>query len=637
MKFSLIILILLLFRTSYAQKDFPKHLSPKSPVTVRADIDRLNDRAGNIYLSSPDSALKIAETALLLAEKNNYPLGKGRSFLNIGHVYWSQSYYPVSLFYLHSALTYLPKRDSLDLADCYRAIGRTYADLKNYKPALANLHRALLFAGVNAATMAEVYSERSYVYCALRNYNLAVADATEALRLNRSLGYKRNIAILYGRLGAIYTRKKDYRAALAYDDTAYNMSIAMNNKRLRAKTLVEYAVINNAFGKFDNAIDYAKRAIALSGNAGFVDITTGAYRALINSFEQKKDLKQALAYQGKYNVIQDSLIADGKLKSTQLIQNYFSLNARLNRISLIELKDRDNRAKIRSQQTLILILFVSLIALVIILSATFYLYKHKQMLSNKLQQQHKDLLDQKQLIEAQAVNLKTVNDLKDRLLTVIGHDLSTPIANLGNITELFETNQLSTSEVRALMKDISSIVKGAELTLTNLLAWAGNQIRGRNINSSNVDIFLLGVEMEQTFKHALHVKNIEFINRAFPGQAVLADENHIKVVLRNLISNAIKFTTENGSIILATEVENNGLIISVKDKGKGMTPEEITKLFYINTHFSHSGTSGEKGTGIGLLLCKELVELNGGKLGVKSTAGKGTTFYFNLPLIKAYA
>lgn len=634
---SCLIILILLFRTSYAQPVLPKPLPPKSSALMRAKINHLNERAASIYLSSPDSALKIAETALLLAEKNNYSHGKGQSFLNIGKVYWSQSYYPVSLFYLNTALTCLPKNDSLDLADCYRTTGRTYADLKNYKLALANLHNALHFAGSDIPTRAEIYSERAYVYCAQKSYNLAIADAMEALKLNRSLGYKRNIAILYGRLGAIYTNKKDYRAALAYDDTAYNMSIAMNNKRLRAKTLAEYAVINNEFGKFDDAIAYAQKAIALAGGAGFANIRGEAYQSLINSFEQKKDLKRALAYQRKYNIIQDSLITDGKLKSTQLIQNYFSLNSRLNRISLMELKDRDNKTKIKAQQTLILILAISLVTLVVILSATFYLYRNKKMLTNKLQLQHKALLDQKQLIEAQAVNLKAVNDLKDRLLTVIGHDLSTPIANLGNITELFGTNQLSTAEVRALMKDINSIVKGAELTLSNLLAWAGNQIRGRNINSSNVDIFLLGVEMEQTFTHALQVKNIEFINRAFPGQAVLADENHIKVVLRNLISNAIKFTSENGSITLTTEVENNGLVISIKDKGKGMTPEEITKLFYIDTHFSHSGTSGETGAGIGLLLCKELVELNGGKLGVTSTAGKGTAFYFNLPLIKAYA
>jgi signal transduction histidine kinase len=637
MRFSLIILLMLLFRTSYAQTDSPNHFPPKSPAIVWAHIDHLNERAAALYLSSPDSALKLAETALLLAEKNNYPLGKGRSFLNIGHVYWSQSYYPVSLFYLNSALTYLPKSEPLDLADCYRAIGRTYADLKNYKLALNNLRRALHFAGSDVATKAEVYSERSYVYCALKNYNQAIADAKFALHLNKSLGYKSNISILYGRLGTIYTSKRDYSVALAYDNAAYNMSIAMNNKRLRAKTLAEYALINNELGRPSVAVGYAQRAITLADSSGFADIRTKAYKALVNSFERKNDLKQALAYQRKYNAIQDSLITDGKLKSAQLIQNYFSLNSRLNSISLMELKDRDNKAKIRSQQTLILVLVLSMGILIILLSATFYLYKHKQMLGNKLQLQHKALLDQKQLIEAQAVNLQAVNDLKDRLLTVIGHDLTTPVANLSNIVELFETKHLTNAEVHGLMKNINPIVKGAELTLSNLLAWAGNHIKGRNINSSNVDIFLLGVEMEQTFIHPLQLKNIEFINRAFPGQAVLADENHIKVILRNLISNAIKFTAENGSITLTTIIENNGLVISVKDNGKGMTPDEMTKLFYISTHFSHSGTSGEKGAGIGLLLCKELVELNGGKLGVKSTVGEGSTFYFNLPLIKAYA
>ena len=160
---------------------------------------------------------------------------------------------------------------------------------------------------------------------------------------------------------------------------------------------------------------------------------------------------------------------------------------------------------------------------------------------------------------------------------------------------------MTEQEVRDLMRDINPIVKGAELTLSNLVEWAGSQIKGRNINLSNVDIFLLGVEMEQTLLHSLQKKKIEFINRAYPGQGVFADENHLKVILRNLISNAIKFTGYSGNITLTTLIENNELIISVTDSGKGMSAGEIEKLFYINTHFSSSGTQGEKGTGIGLL------------------------------------
>jgi signal transduction histidine kinase len=187
------------------------------------------------------------------------------------------------------------------------------------------------------------------------------------------------------------------------------------------------------------------------------------------------------------------------------------------------------------------------------------------------------------------------------------------------------------------MKDINPLVKSAELTLSNLMDWAGSHIKGRSVNSSRLDIFLLGVEMEQTFNHALQRKNIEFINQANAGQSVLADENHIKVVLRNLISNAIKFTDTKGCIKLTSLYKENKVIISIQDNGKGMSSEEMGRLFLPQTHFSQPGTLGEHGTGIGLLLCKELIELNGGNLWISSRPGKGSTFYFSLPLNKEYA
>jgi len=632
----LVILLILITRDSYAQKQSGHSVSKVTPA-IEARINRLNRISDSILLRTPDSARKLAENALLLAQKYGYAAGEAQSFYNIGHVYWAQSYYAISLFYLNSALKYLPKDKPLDAADYYMATGRTYADLQNYNQALHCLDTASHYAGADVGARAEVYGERAYVYCALKQYDRALMAATRSLQLEKGLGVHLNIAILYGRLAAIYTGKKNYATALKYDDTAYTMSIQTVNRRLRAKTLAEYAYINNELKNFDLAINYAQKCIALADSIGFVDARTLAYKQLINSFELKGNLKQALVYQKKYNFLQDSLSAAEKLKTTQLIKNYFEFSSRMNNAVLIELNDQENKAKIKSQQELILILISSLFIVTVILFATYYFYKQKKMLSNKLQEQHKALLDQKHLIELQTANLEMANNLKDKLLTVIAHDLRTPIANLSNMVEMFEGGDLSASDVNGLMKNINPIVKGAEFTLYNLLEWAGNQVKGKGIHASNVDVFLLGVEMEQTFKHALQQKNIEFINSAYPGQSVTADENHLKVILRNLVSNAIKFTAENGTVTLSTVVENKGLIISVSDNGRGMTADELDKLFHIHTHFSHEGTYGELGTGIGLLLCKELVELNGGKLKVESAPGKGSTFYFNLPLIKAYA
>jgi len=636
------ILILILFisfihKFSYAQGGLRANKAVNPSDGTYKTIDRLNNTAYNIFLTSPDSAHKIAANALILSEKLNYSFGKGRSFLNLGTIYWAQSYYPISLFYLKSALSYLPKDQPLYLSDDYRALGRTYADLKNYKLAFADLDTSQILAGKDEGRLAEVYSERAYVYNILGNYNKAVKAIKISLKLNTIAKADGHIAVLYSRFAHIYVNKKEYATALAYNNMAYVGAIKTHNKRLLAYTFIDYATINNGLLRFTDAISYANKGIALADSIGVMDAEIRAFNALVNTYELQHEYIKAINCQKQFESIRDSLNNIARLKTITLVQNYYDLNSKMNSVTLMAVNARINEAKIKSQHVLIRALLFSLAILMLILTGTYYFYKQKQLLSNKLQLQHTELLEQKQLIETQTANLQKVNSLKDKLFAVIGHDLRSPMANLSNIIEMFDEGYLTATEVHDLMKNINPVVKGVELTLSNLVDWAGSQIKGISVNASNVDIFLMGMEMEQTFIHSLQVKNIEFINRAYPGQGAIADENHLKVILRNLISNAIKFTAHNGSITLATVIEKNELIISIKDSGKGMTAEEMDKLFFISTHFSHSGTSGEKGTGIGLLLCKELVELNGGKLKVKSQPGKGSTFYFNLPMVKAYA
>lgn len=639
-RFVLLIIFLALCKLSVAQTD--AHGRP--PLSLNADtkslystIDKLNKTAFSIYLTMPDSARVLAENALMLSQRSNYGLGMAVSFYHIGLVYWSQSYYTISLFYLSSAINNLSKSHPLELSDCYNALGRTYADLGNYEEALQNLNKALKFSGTDKGREAEVYSERAYVYCGQKKFERAIAAAKRALSLNESIGAEGSIAVLYARLGSICKNKGDYKMALHYDSVALKKSFDPLNKRLQAKTYVEFAAINNLLHNYKAAVTFAQQGIALANSLGVANAWLDGYKELVNSYELAGNLKLALTFQKRYSFVNDSLHSQARLQTIKLIQNYYALNARLNHIKQMEVTEGQNKAKIKVQTRLIIILSLSMAVVTSILFAIYYLYKQKKLLNKKLEDQHKALLDQKALIEVQANNLQSVNGLKDKLLAVIGHDLRTPVANMSNIIEMFNDEYLSADEVNDLMKEIGPIIKGAELTLSNLTEWAGSQIKGRNLNRSNVDIFLLGVEMEQTFTHHLQTKKIEFSNKAFAGQSVLADENHIKVILRNLVSNAIKFTDSNGSITLATIVEDNGLIVSVTDTGKGMDRSEIEKLFSISTHFSHSGTSGERGTGIGLLLCKELVELNGGKLMVRSIVGRGSTFYFTLPLSKTYA
>lgn len=638
MKAFLSLALLLFLQTAGFSQSVSQFPSTNNTVDIQQKtIDRLNDIAFNIYLEAPDSARAVAENALLLSEKSKYQLGIGRSYLNIGHVYWSQSYYPIALFYLNKALMNLPDDKPLYISNCYTIIGRTYSDLKNYKDALINLDKSEQFAHGDPDLLAEVYSERALVYKRTGRFDEAIANANKALALNRIARDKSNEAVLYGRLSGIYRLKYQDKAAIAYSDTALKASFATHNKRLRATTYVEYAEIYEHMHDYDKAILYANKGGALADSIGVVDAITASYKILISSYEGKNDIKSAMAYQKRYNKMQDSLSTFNKDKNTELIKDYFALNTRLNELAANEHNQSEIKEKVKLQRVIIITLSLSLIVMVVLLSVTYYFYKQKKAFSEKLNTQHEELIKQKQLIEAQTDNLETLSKIKDKLLAVIAHDLRTPLANLRNISDMFDADYLSNEEVHFLMKDVNPTVKSAELTLSNLLEWAGSQMKGQSINVSQLDIFELGAEMEQTFTQALQKKNIKFRNQASPGNSVLADENHIKVVLRNLVSNAIKFTDTNGRVTLKSEIEDSRIIIGVEDNGKGMSAEEISKLFIAQTHFSQRGTSGESGTGIGLMLCKELVELNGGSLWIESTPGKGSTFYFSLPMDAEYA
>ena len=606
---------------------------PNSSIHV---VDSLNELSATTFLQSPDSARNAALKALLLSEKLKYRLGAGKSYYNIGHVYWSQSYYPIALIYFNKALINFTKKDNISIAECYTSIGRIYSDLHNFKEAQLYLDSAEKYAQGDLVHIADVTSERSLVYRRQGKFPEALTAAKKALQLNQQVHDIKDAAVLYERLCVVFNKTGKYKEALAYADTAYQLSFKVHNKRLRATTGVEYAQIYNNLGNYDKAIKAALTAGDLADSIGVVDMISGAYNALISSYESKGDLKTAMFYQKRYNKMQDSLSTFNKNKNTELIHEFFALDKRLGDMAALERADQQHRAMMKLQQTTIITLAVSLVVVVILLSVTYYFYRQRKNLSEQLRVQHDGLLQQKQLIEAQSADLEMLGGIKDKLLAVIAHDLRTPLANLRNITDMFGMDYFSNEEIHSLMQEINPMVKSAELTLSNLFEWAGSNFKGRTTNAAGLDIFLMGVELEEIFGHALQKKSIEFQNLANPGQSVYADENHIKVVLRNLLSNAIKFTEPNGRVILSSEIKEEKILVCVEDTGKGMSADEIEKLFSIQTHFSQRGTAGESGTGIGLILCKELVELNGGELWIVSTPGKGSKFFFSLPLNSAY-
>ncbi|MCS7052207.1 MAG: ATP-binding protein [Ignavibacterium sp.] len=230
-------------------------------------------------------------------------------------------------------------------------------------------------------------------------------------------------------------------------------------------------------------------------------------------------------------------------------------------------------------------------------------------------------------------DLEEANREKDKFFSLIAHDLRTPLIGLAGYAEILanDIDELSKEEIRNYSNNIVEISKQAIKFLSNLLEWSRLQTGRIQYNPSDVSIYLLVQSIFQLLKSNAERKNITLNNFVNPEHIVYADENMIYSVLNNLISNAIKFTNSGGEITVASQLVEDKIVTSVKDNGIGMTEEQITNLFTLNKSFTSLGTAKEKGTGLGIILCKDFISKNFGKLWVESKEGEGTTFYFSLP------
>lgn len=621
------LLFFFLFNTGYPA--VKKDIVPAQ--TTINSIKNLIAGSSYIVLKNPDEARRLAKQALMLSKKAGLRHSIGESFNLIGVSYWVQSNIAISQFYLTLAIPYL-KNDKAALSGCYTHIARNYVDLKDYTKSQYYFNEALKLAGNNRNAKAQIYMELISLYIATGNYNKGLSYIDTSFKYN-STAHDTNIeALLYNKLAQIYSAQDILDKAQAALDSSNQVASHLRNKRLKAALQIYTGRLFLLKNKPKDAIAHANMGYLIADSIDASEVKLRALKLLADVYQKQGDLQQNYAVHARINKFYENLNIANNDKTLNLIQEYFKLNTRLNQIEQNNASNTANEELIKVQHKKIGLLVVLLITAIIFSVVVFIYYKQKNELNNKLQAQHEVLLEQKKLIEEQRTDLEEVNKIKDKLLVVIGHDLRTPIASLSNIADLFTADYITAEEAKNLMIDLAPVIKSAELTLSNLMAFASSQIRGKSAMASKFSICPVIEEMKDTFEHQLLQKEIAFINQCFSDSDIWADINHVKVVLRNLISNALKFTNHGGEVKVTSMNKDSHMLICVEDNGIGMTPFEANKLFKANLHFSQPGTSGENGTGLGLLLCKEFIELNGGTIWLETAKNEGCKFYVTLPL-----
>ncbi|GAL77859.1 two-component system sensor histidine kinase [Algibacter lectus] len=229
------------------------------------------------------------------------------------------------------------------------------------------------------------------------------------------------------------------------------------------------------------------------------------------------------------------------------------------------------------------------------------------------------------------IHLNGANNTKIRLFSIIAHDLKGPINSFKSLLDLFNNSKVSQTEFMHFMPQIGENIESIAFTLNNLLTWGQSQMNGLSTKPDFINVNTLVEDSLRLLSKQADVKSISTINKVEDHVITWSDRDQIDIVIRNLISNAVKFTRAHGTITVAAIEQNEFWQIQIKDNGVGMSEDVLTNIFSEKETSTTYGTQNEKGTGLGLRVCKEMVENNGGTIWVESEIEKGSTFYFTLP------
>jgi len=237
------------------------------------------------------------------------------------------------------------------------------------------------------------------------------------------------------------------------------------------------------------------------------------------------------------------------------------------------------------------------------------------------------------LVEKHAAELESANETKNKLFSILAHDLQSPLASIQNYLEILSELQLDEEERQSFEKSLLDSTKSTKQMLTNLLSWSKTQMDGVTVNLVCTNLKEVLLDIFKTYEPIAAEKRVRITARLKSGVLISADKDMFQLIIRNLIDNAIKFTDPGDEILISDEIAGNECRIIIKDNGIGIPIDQQASIFSLKA-MSTFGTKNEKGVGLGLVLCKEYIELQDGKIAFESTPGVGTSFYVSFKLLE---
>jgi signal transduction histidine kinase len=463
-------------------------------------------------------------------------------------------------------------------------------------------------------------------------YTEALEYHKRALVLWRSLGDRKNEAVCLNSIGTLYRLMKNPEKSLANHVVSLEIRQVLKDKKGIAESYNNIGALYYEQKNIQRAVANLMLALESGREAQAQDQIGKAYEGLSQCYKDAGDYKTALDYKEELLNINEFIQHDKNERQLLETQNRYVIDKKQLEIEKLESIREAREKELAVQKQFRNFLFALIGLSVVIVLLTLYLYVSKRK-SNRVLQRANARVNQQNL------ELVDLNATKDKFFSIISHDLKGPLNSLTSFSGLLinHTDSLSKDEIKMLAKDLDKSLKNLFALLENLLEWSRSQTGNIEFKPELFDLAVLLRQNKELLETQAQNKQITLVQPQVEHLSVNAHKHSVNTVVRNLVSNAIKFTPQGGTIRLELRQSQNEVTVSIADTGVGMSPEVTQKLFRIDTKHTTKGTADEKGTGLGLILCKEFIEKNGGKIWVESTPGKGSVFHFTLPMLSVPA
>ena len=616
-------------KTADLLKNLKTAQTQKNYLTDTASVLLLNQLSFRYVYENADSSLFFAKKALILSQSQNYVRGQAESWHNIGRANYVIGNYDICLDAANRLMVISNKiHYTAGIAVAYQIIGLIYMAQNKAGESIANFNKALeLFTQLgDNSQVGRTYFNMAICYDDSRKSTKAFYFIDKAMAFAKKAKDDNLLSMVENRAGEIYYHIGNYKKALTYYQKVAGGKATTRWERDFA--LSGIAQCNYDLGKYDLAIAAAQKSYRLSRQVHSESDAARSLGVLSESYAAVKDYQNAYQYQVRFKKLNDSLFNTEKEKQV----NYLQLSQQQADNKRLESEIKSKEADISFREKLLFFRNIIAAATVIFVIIIIMNNRQKTVLNKVLKKQNEDISLQKEEISRQKEVLDQLNNTKNQLFSVISHDLRSPFAAILQSIDAIRAGDINADEQGQLMEDFYRQINLVTAMVNNLLAWANTQQDGVKCHPKKLDITAVVEDIVSVSSFLAKNKNI-FLDHQNEGEKlVFADADHVRIIIQNLVGNAIKFTRRSGVIQVYYTADAGFIGIHVKDSGVGIKADKLGKLFKVTgKEISGYGTNNEAGAGLGLALIKQFSDANHGRLDVQSKYGEGSEFIVYLP------